>query len=243
MCECTALHILDGTQFLSHPLTILLPYGLHLLLGQLLPHARVIPQIYLGTNDKAWDAGAVVVNLGEPFLADVLEGGGGRDGETDEEDVGLGIGQRTEPIIILLSSRVEQAERVRLIANPTGTISTSAICTKEYREGCEEWRKPALSVCCRASAMSIAHDSGEREGGVAAVRHVHYRDGIVIEYGRDVFGGELVGRIADQQTSLADSTVTDDDASVEIGSRLATGQDRIIMRAATAELGKQIARV
>jgi hypothetical protein len=33
----------------------------------------------------------VVVDLGEPLLANVFERGGRRDAEADEEDVGLGV--------------------------------------------------------------------------------------------------------------------------------------------------------
>lgn len=43
---------------------------------------------------------------------------------------------------------------------------------------------------------------------------LHYRDGIVIEDGRDIFRGEFVGRVADEQARLTDSTVTDDDTPV-----------------------------
>lgn len=69
----TALDVLNRAQVLRHPLTILLPYRLHLLLRQLLPYAGVIPQIDLCPDDEAGDAGAVVVHLGEPFLPDVLK--------------------------------------------------------------------------------------------------------------------------------------------------------------------------
>lgn len=42
---------------------------------------------------------------------------------------------------------------------------------------------------------------------------LHDSDGIVVKDGGDVFGGELVGRVADQETRLPDSTVANDDAS------------------------------
>ena len=42
---------------------------------------------------------------------------------------------------------------------------------------------------------------------------LHDSDGIVVKDGGDVFGGELVGRVADQETCLPDSTVANDDAS------------------------------
>lgn len=41
-------------------------------------------------------------------------------------------------------------------------------------------------------------------------RNSHNSDSIVIEDSRDVFGGELVCRVADEQACLSDSTVADD---------------------------------
>ena len=49
----------------------------------------------------------------------------------------------------------------------------------------------------------------------------HDGNGIVVEDGRDVFRGKLVGGVTDKEARLADSTVTDDNTSV--GSWLATG--------------------
>jgi hypothetical protein len=45
-------------------------------------------------------------------------------------------------------------------------------------------------------------------------RDVHYRDGIIVEDCRDVFRGELVGSVADEQARLTDGTVTDDDTPI-----------------------------
>lgn len=39
----------------------------------------------------------------------------------------------------------------------------------------------------------------------------HNGHGVVVEDGRDIFRGELVCRVADEETCLADGTVTDDD--------------------------------
>jgi len=62
----------------------------------------------------------VVVNFGEPFLADVFEGGRGCDGEADEEDVGLGVGEGAEAVVVFLASGVEEAEGVGFVADPKG---------------------------------------------------------------------------------------------------------------------------
>jgi hypothetical protein len=48
---------------------------------------------------------------------------------------------------------------------------------------------------------------GDMEG------HSHNGNSIVIKDSRHIFGGELVCRVADQKTSLAHSTVTDDHTS------------------------------
>jgi len=44
--------------------------------------------------------------------------------------------------------------------------------------------------------------------------YVHYRDGIVVEDGRNIFRRELVCGIADEQARLTDGTVADDDTPV-----------------------------
>jgi hypothetical protein len=87
----TALDVFDSAELLGHALAVLPPHGSHLLLSKLLPDAVIVPQIDLGADNEAGDTGAVVVDLGEPLLADVLEGGGRCDAEADEEDVGLGV--------------------------------------------------------------------------------------------------------------------------------------------------------
>lgn len=69
-------------------------------------------------DDEAWNAGAVVVHLGKPLLADVLERCGGCDAEADEEDVGLGVGEGAKAVVVFLSGCVEQAEGVGFVADP-----------------------------------------------------------------------------------------------------------------------------
>lgn len=44
----------------------------------------------------------------------------------------------------------------------------------------------------------------------------HNGHGVVVEDGGDIFRGELVRGVADEQTCLADGTVTDDDAPAEL---------------------------
>lgn len=81
LSESATLYVLDRTEFLGHSFPIFLAHRLHLLLGKLLPNAGVISQICLGADDEAGYARAVVMNLGEPLLSNVLEGGGRCDAE------------------------------------------------------------------------------------------------------------------------------------------------------------------
>jgi hypothetical protein len=113
-----ALDVADGAELLGHLLTVLLPHGAHLLLAQLLPHAGVVPQIRLRAHDQARHAGAVVMHLREPLFPHVLEAGGRGDAEADEEHVRLGVRERPQPVVILLSGRVEEPERVWLVTDP-----------------------------------------------------------------------------------------------------------------------------
>ena len=68
---------------------------------------------------------------------------------------------------------------------------------------------------------------GEDAGGPSGRgrKDVHDSNGIVIEDGRDVFRGEFVGRVADEETCLADSTVTDDDTPA--GGKQSVSQEEI----------------
>jgi hypothetical protein len=43
----------------------------------------------------------------------------------------------------------------------------------------------------------------------------HDSNGIVIEDGWDIFGGEFVGRVTDEETSLSHSTITDNHTSID----------------------------
>jgi hypothetical protein len=57
-------------------------------------------------------------------------------------------------------------------------------------------------------AMSV---HGEQGGGSS-----HNGHGVVVEDGGNIFRGELVGGIADEETSLADCTIADDDTPARV---------------------------
>ena len=56
-------------------------------------------------------------DLWTPLGGDVLEGGGTDDGEADEEDVSLRVGERAQPVVVLLARRVPQGQLHQHVVN------------------------------------------------------------------------------------------------------------------------------
>ena len=90
---------------------------------QSLPVVGVLAQIHLSADEEAGDTGAVVADLGEPLVPDVVERGLGYDAEANEEYIGLGIRERPQAVVILLSGRIEQTQGIGLVADPRTQIS------------------------------------------------------------------------------------------------------------------------
>jgi hypothetical protein len=190
--QSRALHIFNCTQVLGHAVAVLLPNRLHLLASELLPNTGVIAQIGLGADDQAGNTGAVVVDLREPLFPDVLKGGRGGDGEADQEDISLGVGQRAQAIVILLTGGIEETESVGLITDPI-------ISPKRTRSGCDS----SFLVVLLLFFLLVGETRWEHD--------LHHGHGVVVEHGGDIFGGELVGCVRDEQASLTHSTVADHD--------------------------------
>lgn len=87
----TTLDVFHRAQLFGHPLAILLPHWLHLLLGQLVLDTRIVSQINLCTNNQAGNTRAVMMNLWEPLLANVFKRSWRSDTKADKEDIGLRI--------------------------------------------------------------------------------------------------------------------------------------------------------
>merc|ERR1719187_2647882 len=73
------------------------------------PFLIVGTQIDLSPNNQERCFRAVMGNFRNPFFSDILERGWRDDGKTDEKDVSLRVGQRAQPVVILLARRVEKA--------------------------------------------------------------------------------------------------------------------------------------
>lgn len=133
--QSRALDVLDSTELSGHSLAVFPLDGLHLLLTELAKNGVLLvvalllrwAQIELGTDNQARDTRAVVVDFGEPLLAYVLEGSRRDDGETDEEDIGLRVGERAETVVIFLTGGIEESKGVGLVTNPATRQSSSGL--------------------------------------------------------------------------------------------------------------------
>ena len=110
MGQGRALHVLDGTDFLGHLHSLLVRDGSLALGTELLDGLGVLAQIELGTSEDDGGVGAVVRDLREPLGTDVLEGRRVDDGVGDEEDIGLGVRQGAETIVVLLTSSIPKTQ-------------------------------------------------------------------------------------------------------------------------------------
>lgn len=68
----------------------------------------------------------MVMYFWKPLFAYVLERGRGGDTKADKEDIGLGVGQGAETIIVFLTGGVKEAEGVGFISDPGDNGSKSA---------------------------------------------------------------------------------------------------------------------
>lgn len=108
--QSRALQILDGGDLLGHCQSLGIGDGGELLVLQLLDRGLVVAQIQLGADQDDRDTGAVVTHLGEPLGPDVLKGGRIHQREADEEDVRLGIGERSQPVVVLLPGGIPETQ-------------------------------------------------------------------------------------------------------------------------------------
>ena len=78
---------------------------------------------------------------------------------------------------------------------------------------------PDLVIGTIGSVAEVQQWKNRRTGCIEQAQCIgvvtnHDCDSIVVEDGRDIFGGEFVCRIADEETCLADGTVTDHHAPI-----------------------------
>jgi hypothetical protein len=78
---------------------------------------RYFPLLAFLTRERCTTQAKAKTHLWEPLLLDVLKASGASDAKADEENVGLGVRKRAEAVVILLTGRIKEAERVGVIAD------------------------------------------------------------------------------------------------------------------------------
>jgi len=109
-CPCRAFEVLLRADLLRYDYTLFWGNGPLRDLAELLLGPRVIAQVLLAADEQHWEVRAEVRHLGMPLLLYVVERIRGVYGEADEDDMGVGVGQRAEAIVILLTSGIPQRE-------------------------------------------------------------------------------------------------------------------------------------
>jgi hypothetical protein len=105
-----ALEVLVGADLLTDLLTLFGRHGLLAGLAKLLDRLLVVSQILLAANENDGETLAEVKDLRNPLLLDVVKRVGGVDGEANQDDVGVGVGQGAETVVILLASRIPEGQ-------------------------------------------------------------------------------------------------------------------------------------
>jgi len=105
-----ALEILLSTNLLCDGHTLLRGHRPLVRLPQFIDHPRVASEILLAGDQDYRKAGAEVHNLRDPLLLNVVQRVRGVNGEADQDDMRVGVTERAETIVVLLSGRIPQGE-------------------------------------------------------------------------------------------------------------------------------------
>jgi len=105
-----ALEVLLSTNLLRHSHTLFRSHWPLVRLPQFFGHPWITSEILLARDQDYRKARAEVHNLRDPLLLNVVQRVRGVNGETDQDNMGVGVTERAETIVILLSSRIPQGE-------------------------------------------------------------------------------------------------------------------------------------
>lgn len=105
-----ALEVLVGTDLLADLLSLLRSNWLLGSLVELLDGLLVVTEILLTSNKDDWQTLAEMKDLRDPLLLDVVKGIWGVDGEANQDNVGVWVGEWAKTIVIFLASSIPQGQ-------------------------------------------------------------------------------------------------------------------------------------
>lgn len=117
----------------------------------------VLPQVCLAADENHGGPSAEMSDFREPLDEDVIVAGGVHDIVADENEVRVLVGQRPQPIVVFLPSRVVEVQGHFLVAH----CHTSRVLLK-HRWG----------IVLGKGALAVHHE--QRRLAAAAVTHDHY---------------------------------------------------------------------
>lgn len=101
-------HVFNSSNFVCQLLALLPLQRRQALLGECAQRFPVLAQIDLCAYQDYGRVRTVVLDLRKPLGRDILEGGRAGHAKAYEEDVGLGIGEGSQPVVVFLAGRVPQ---------------------------------------------------------------------------------------------------------------------------------------
>lgn len=128
LCECGTFQILMRPDLFGHLQRLFVRHRLHPLLSKRVHCTSVFSQVQLRADQNDGDVWRVVLYFWKPLGLYVVEGRGADDGETNQEYIGLWVGQGSQSVVILLASSVPESQADGLsIDHDAGGVVIEAI--------------------------------------------------------------------------------------------------------------------
>ena len=104
----------------------------HFLSGKRKCEGVAATNLFVSDEDDG-DVGAEVLDLGRPLLGDVFQRVGRVDAETHEDDVRVGVGERPQPVVVLLAGRIPEGQlNLKFVTNCVLVPSVTIFCLANF---------------------------------------------------------------------------------------------------------------
>lgn len=133
--ECRTFQIFMRPDLFGYLERLLIRHRLHPLLSERIHSRSVFSQVQLCADQDDRDVWRVMLYFWEPLRLYVVKGRGADDGKTNQEDVGLWVGQGSQAVVVLLASSVPQSQANGLsVDHDAGGVVIETI--SDIRQGC-----------------------------------------------------------------------------------------------------------
>lgn len=105
-----ALEVADGTDLLSNGHTFLGGNGTLARLSKLVDNLGIVTKILLASDEDDGEVLAKVEHFRDPLFLNIVERIGRVDGKADEDNVRVGVRERTESVVVFLTGGIPECE-------------------------------------------------------------------------------------------------------------------------------------